>query len=225
MRIKRSVTQLVTGIALVVASPVAAIAIGLAGFIPAVVIGVGLIIIGPRGFGRGDDDIILMLENKAERKQRRDKAERIRIAKAIYDAESKLIAIAAKYSEAHTVISQSARAQLSRAIARSGQILEVIENDHKGHAAQAFTDEYLQPLESFIELYTRLLTRDVSIAKEAMEHSETMTLPSIVSKLDELYTQLHVGDIAKLATLDTEVSVPSKTAALALAPAEATLER
>jgi hypothetical protein len=222
MRIRKSVAMLTTGIALCVASPFAAIVLGAAAAAVCVVTGVTMIFVGPRSLGR-EDDIIRMLENKEQRKVRRDNEERRRIARDIYVAEGKLINIAARFSETRLLISDNARAQLARAIVRSTQILAIIRDEDKGHAAEEFASQYLAALESFVELYTRFLSRDIALAKEALEHSESTTLPGIVDKLDQLYSQLHVGDIAKLATLDTEISVSKKIELTAEAPAEATL--
>jgi hypothetical protein len=102
------------------------------------------------------------------------------------------------------------RDQLEYIIDRCDKIQSAIVDDKKVYLSEQFLEEYVKPAQSWLETYARLKSRDLDLARSAVEESEDAMLPLLSRKFNAFYNQLHVGDIAKLATADVAIELAKK---------------
>jgi hypothetical protein len=92
------------------------------------------------------------------------------------------------------------REQAFRICAAADRVARVMTADETDAEIVSWYDKnLLAPTEALLSRYVRLATRGVAGADETLRQVESQNLPSIESRLDALYDQLHRGDVVDLA--------------------------
>ncbi len=92
------------------------------------------------------------------------------------------------------------REQAFRICAAADRIAEAMAADRTdAKTVTWFNERLLEPTESLLASYVRLVGRGVAGAGETLRRVEEQNLPLIESRLDTLYDQLHRGEIVDLA--------------------------
>jgi hypothetical protein len=95
--------------------------------------------------------------------------------------------------------------EISTELARVRSAIE--EDSNKQSALGTLLSDYLVPTEQALRLYERLLKRNVGSAQESLREMGEKTLPLMRDKITALYDQIHVADIAQLATVASSFQV------------------
>ena len=115
-----------------------------------------------------------------------------------------------------------ARDQALRISASADRVAAVMAADRTSAEMVGWFDrQLLTPAVSLLDGYMKLSTRGVTGAEETLRRVEERNLPSLESRLDTLYNQLHRGEIVDLAVasemLDLEPPEPPQVASRARA--------
>ena len=103
-----------------------------------------------------------------------------------------------------------------RISAAADRVAEVMAADHTDPGTVAWLDErLLAPTESMLTQYVRLRSRNVGGAEATLRRVEEENLPSIETRLDALYDQLHRGAVVDLAVASEmlEFQLPERSRA------------
>jgi hypothetical protein len=122
--------------------------------------------------------------------------------------------VARLWRVARQIESPSVRERAFAVCAAADRVAEALaEGNGDRETAQVFLDRYLGPAESILGRYVRLAGRGVAAAEPALATVESRDLPLLESKLNDLYEQLHRGDVIDLKVasemLEFELDNPS----------------
>jgi hypothetical protein len=100
--------------------------------------------------------------------------------------------------------------QLDYIIDRCSKIQQVVEHDGRLAQSEQFLNQYLIPIHEWFDTYARLKSRDLDLAEQSIQESETTMLPLVATKINAFLNQLHVVDIAKLSTANIAIELAEK---------------
>ncbi|CAA9570517.1 MAG: hypothetical protein AVDCRST_MAG49-3554 [uncultured Thermomicrobiales bacterium] len=120
------------------------------------------------------------------------------VARAVEEGTGRVAAVRAA---ALGIANPAVRDQVLRIGLAADRVLVVLaERPGDPATAREFLDRYLGPTETIVDRYARLTARGVAAAGPALAKVEGHDLPLLEAKLNELYEQLHRGDVIDLET-------------------------
>ena len=108
--------------------------------------------------------------------------------------------VARLWRTARQIPAPAAREQAFRVAAAADRVAEVMAEDKTdAETVRWFIDRYLTPTEGVLERYARLSQRGLEAAAPTLARVEERDLPLLETRLNDLYEQIHRGDVIDLA--------------------------